>query len=241
MNITNLVDVILFLFIACWGLAGFGRGFIKQGVMTIGTVLTFILAFYLKNPVAEFLSLNLPFFKFGGIILGATSMNILFYQLVSFIIVLCLLEVILKALIKASGIIETLLKITIIFGIPSKILGLILGIIEGVVVAHIGLFFLNQPMFGLDMKDATLAQNVMSVPGLSNITHTMKEVFDDIYELLDEHKDSNSSNSYNLGVIDVMLKHKVITVEYVEKLQDKGKLDDIKGLEHVVSRYKEEE
>ena len=241
MNITNLVDVILFLFIACWGLAGFGRGLIKQGVMTLGTVLTFILAFYLKNPVAEFLSLNLPFFKFGGIILGATSMNILFYQLVSFIIVLCLLEVVLKALIKASGIIEKLLRITIIFGIPSKILGFILGIIEGVVVAHIGLFFLSQPMFGLDMREATLAQNVMSVPGLSNVTYTMKEVFDDIYELLDEHKDSNASNSYNLGVMDVLLKHKVISVDYVEKLKEKGKLDDIKGLEHIINRYKVEE
>ena len=237
MNITNIVDVILFLFIACWGVAGFKRGFIKQGVMTIGTVIIFILAFYLKNPLAEFLSLHLPFFKFGGMLLGATAVNILFYQLLSFIIILCVLEVILNVLIKASGIIETILKVTIIFGIPSKILGLILGLIEGVIVAHVLLFFASQPIFQLPMEDATLAQHVLKVPGLSNVTGSMMDTFTDIYDLMDEYKDSTNSNGYNLDAIDIMLEHKVITVDYVEKLMDKGKVD-IVGIDNVLNKYR---
>lgn len=237
MNIMNIFDVILFLFIACWGVAGFKRGFIKQGVMTIGLVIVFILSFYLKNPVAEFLSLNLPFFKFGGMLLGATAVNILFYQLISFIIVFCILEAILGALVKASGIIETILKFTIILGIPSKILGFILGIVEGVVVAHVILFFISQPIFNLPLDDAKLVNNVMKVPGLSNVTGSMMDTFTDIYDLMDKYKDSNNSNGYNLDAIDVMLEHKVISVDYVEKLIEKGKVDVV-GIDNILNKYR---
>ena len=108
MNITNIVDIIIVLVLALWGIYGFKRGFVKQGVMTIGTVLMFIIAFYLKNPVAEFLSLTLPFIKIPGL-LGIEALNILFYQIISFIIVVSILEIVLNLLIRLSGIIETLL------------------------------------------------------------------------------------------------------------------------------------
>ncbi len=238
MNMANIIDVIVFLFIALWGVNGLKRGFIKQGVMTIGTVIVFILAFTLKNPIAEFLSLNLPFLTFGGMLLGGTAINILFYQLISFIIIVCLLEIVLKALVKASGIIEMILKFTIILGIPSKILGFILGIIEGVIVAHIALFFITQPIFNLSVENAPLTKTVMKVPGLSGITHSMMETFTDIYELMDKYKDSNDSNGYNLEAIEVMLKHKVISVDYVEKLIKKGKVNVV-GIDNLLNQYRE--
>ena len=64
----SIVDALIILIILACGAIGFKKGVIKQLVSTVGFVLVVVLAFYLKNPVAEFLSLNLPFFTFGGVL-----------------------------------------------------------------------------------------------------------------------------------------------------------------------------
>lgn len=238
MNITNIVDIIIVLTVALWGLYGFKRGFVKQGVMTLGTVLMFIIAFYLKNPVAEFLSLHLPFIKIPGL-LGVEALNILFYQIVSFIIVVSILEIVLNLLIKLSGIIETLLKFTIIFGLPSKILGFILGVVEAIVIVYVVLVFLSQPMFNLKVFDnSSLTPTILNnVPGLSNIARGMVETFTDVYELTDKYSRTNDSDGYTRDAIDIMLKHKVIDVEYVEKLVEQNKVT-ASGIDNVLNNYR---
>lgn len=238
MNITNIVDIIIVLVLALWGIYGFKRGFVKQGVMTIGTVLMFIIAFYLKNPVAEFLSLTLPFIKIPGL-LGIEALNILFYQIISFIIVVSILEIVLNLLIKLSGIIETLLKFTIIFGLPSKILGFILGVVEAVVIVYVVLVFLSQPMFNLKVfNDSKLTPTILNnVPGLSNVASGIVETFTDVYELTDKYSRTNDSTGYTRDAIDIMLKHKVIDVEYVEKLVEQNKVT-ASGIDNVLNNYR---
>ena len=238
MNITNIVDIIIVLTVALWGLYGFKRGFVKQGVMTLGTVLMYIIAFYLKNTVAEFLSLHLPFIKIPGL-LGVEALNILFYQIVSFIIVVSILEIVLNLLIKLSGIIETLLKFTIIFGLPSKILGFILGVVEAIVIVYVVLVFLSQPMFNLKVFDnSSLTPTILNnVPGLSNIAGGMVETFTDVYELTDKYSRTTGSNAYTRDAIDIMLKHKVIDVEYVEKLVEQNKVT-ASGINNVLNNYR---
>lgn len=238
MNITNIVDIIIVLVLALWGIYGFKRGFVKQGVMTIGTVLMFIIAFYLKNPVAEFLSLTLPFIKIPGL-LGIEALNILFYQIISFIIVVSILEIVLNLLIKLSGIIETLLKFTIILGLPSKILGFILGVVEAVVIVYVVLVFLSQPMFNLKVfNDSKLTPTILNnVPGLSNVASGIVETFTDVYELTDKYSRTNDSAGYTRDAIDIMLKHKVIDVEYVEKLVDQNKVT-ASGINNVLNNYR---
>lgn len=238
MNITNIVDVIIVLVVALWGLYGFKRGVIKQGVMTIGTLIMFIIAFYLKNPVAEFLSLNLPFIKISGV-LGVEALNILFYQLISFIIVVSILEIALNLLIKLSGIVETLLKFTIVLGIPSKILGLILGLVEGIVIVYVVLVFISQPLFNLKVfDDSSLTPKILNnIPGLSNVAHGIVETFTDVYELTDKYSKTNDSNGYTRDAIDIMLKHKVINADYVEKLVEKDKVT-APGINEVLKKYR---
>ena len=115
----NIVDALIILIILASGVAGFKRGVLKQTVSTVGFIIVVVLAFYLKNPIAEFLSLHFPFFKFSGSFANVTSLNIILYQIISFILVVLLLEVVLGILIRITGIIEKILKYTIILGIPS--------------------------------------------------------------------------------------------------------------------------
>ena len=239
MDITNIVDVLIILIILLSGVNGYHRGVIKQVVSTVGLLLIIALAFYFKNPLAEFLSFNLPFFKFWGSFSGLTSLNIIFYQLISFMIIFSVLEVVLKFSIKISGLIEKILKYTIILGIPSKILGFVVGVVEGFIVVFVALFFLKQPAFHItQLENSKLADTILnSTPILSGISSDMVEAIDDVYKVIEKYQDEDRNNEkLNLETIDVMLKHKVITPDYVIKLVDIGKIK-VDGIDKVLEKY----
>lgn len=236
----NIVDAIIILLILSCGVAGFKRGVLKQTVSTVGFIIVVVLAFYLKNPIAEFLSLHLPFFKFGGNLANMTSLNIILYQLISFIIVIIILETVLNVLIKITGIIEKILKFTIILGIPSKILGFIVGIVEGFIITFLILFFLRQPSFNLNIFDSSkLTDSILkSTPVLSQVAGDFVDTFNDLYELgNDYYEQKMDANTLNLKSIDVMLEHKIITPDYVMKLIDSKKID-INGIDSIINKYR---
>ena len=145
----GIVDAVIIVLLLFGGVCGFKSGFIKQTVFLIGTILTFIIAYYLKDYLANFLSYNLPFFKFGGAIEGLTSLNIVLYQMIAFLTIQALLGLILGIILKVANFFENVLKATVILSIPSKILGFILGVVEAYVMIFIALFFLSQPAFNI--------------------------------------------------------------------------------------------
>lgn len=236
----NIIDAVIILLILACGVTGFKKGVLKQLVSTVGFVVVVVLAFYLKNPVAEFLSLHLPFFKFGESVVNSASFNIILYQLVSFIIIIIILQAILNVLIKVTGVIEKILKFTIILGIPSKILGFIVGILEGFIITFLVLFFLKQPAFNLKIFEGSKLTNPIlnSTPVLSQIGKSFVNTFDDLYELGNDYIDKKmDANSLNLKSIDVMLEHKIITPGYVRKLVDNNKIN-ISGIDSVINKYR---
>lgn len=235
----NIIDIAIILIILGFGALGAQRGVLKQLVTTVGFIIVVVLSFYLKNPVAEFLSLHLPFFKFGGGVANAASFNIMFYQAISFIIVVILLESILQVLIKVTGVIEKILKFTIVLGIPSKILGFLVGLIEGFVFVFLALFLLNQPSLKIDIvNDSKLTSKILnSTPILSNIAGGMVDTIEDINELVKDYNDDKvDPNSLDLESIDIMLEHKVISTSYVRKLIDNKKIEVV-GIESILNKY----
>ena len=239
-DVMNIVDAIIVLLILACGVAGFKRGVLKQTVSTVGFIIVVILAFYLKNPIAEFLSLHLPFFSFGGNLANTVSLNIILYQLISFILVILVLETVLGILIRITGIIEKILKFTVILGIPSKILGFVVGVVEGFIITFILLFFLRQPGFNLKIFDGSKLTNPIlnSTPVLSQVAGDFVDTFNDLYELGNDYYEQKlDANTLDLKSIDVMLEHKIITPDYVKKLVDNGKIK-IDGIDAVINKYR---
>lgn len=235
----NLIDVILILCILLFGVIGLKRGVIKELTITIGTVIVVVLAFYFKNPLANLFCSIFPFFEFGGAFQGLTVLNLVFYQLIAFILITAVLMLILNVLITASSIFEKFLKMTIILGIPSKILGAIVGLVEGVVVAFVIVFFISQPAFHIDgVQDASVAQFVLnSTPVLSPMTKDLNQAFQDIYELSTIPDKKDNKNEFNKETVDILLKYKVIDADLVTKLIDNGKLK-IVGIDSVLNKYR---
>ena len=222
----NIVDVVIIMGLLLGGVSGLKNGFFKQSVVLVGTILCFILAWFFKNPIANFLSFTLPFFNFVGPFEGLTSLNIVMYQLVAFMLLLLLFSAILAVIIRVTGVFEKILKMTIILGIPSKILGFIVGVFEAYVILFAILFFVNQPAVNLDIVDeSTLAPKIVnSSPGLSNIVGNMNDAVNDIYDITKNYHVNQNVDSFNRKVIDSLLEHKVIDEDYLNKLVSKGKI-----------------
>lgn len=238
MNITNIVDVLIVLIILLCAVTGWKKGGIKQTISTVGFVITLLIAFQLKNPVAEFLSLNLPFFNFSGVFEGVTSLNIIIYQLIAFFLVIVILEAILNVIISVSGVLEKIVRMTIILSLPSKIIGLIVGAIEGFLIVFIALLILNQPMFHLSVFEGSKLTNkvLTSTPVLSNYANGIVSTVTDVYDISIEYNEEKNSEELNRRTVEIMLKHKMIQADYVRKLVDAGKIN-FEGIDALLDQY----
>ena len=186
----NIIDIIIILLILFGGVIGFKKGFTRQLVDTVGTIAVIILSFLLKGYVSVILYKFLPFFNFTNKFAGITSMNILLYEVIAFVLVFVVLHSVLTILKKTTTVFEKLLNATIILGIPSKILGFFVGLVNNFIFVFIGLYLLNLPVFGLTAIQSSSVSNKIlnSTPLLSNICNDTLEVFNEMEVLMEQYQ-----------------------------------------------------
>lgn len=235
----NFIDIIVIIFILIGGIVGFKRGFFNQTISFVGFLLVLILSFLLKNEIATFLCLNFPFFSFGGLFTGVTILNILLYEVIAFIILVIVLSIILKVIIFVTKIFEKILKFTIILGIPSKILGALVGLIEYYIIAFIALFCLNQPTFeSIKLNESKVSMFILhKTPILNRVIENTLDAVDEIYSLTETYDDKDNNTGLNEKTLDILFKYKLVDVETLEKLIEEDKLDLSVS---VLDKYKEE-
>lgn len=221
----NIVDVIIILMVVLGAVIGFKDGVIKRTTSFLGTFLVVVVAFVLKNPLSVVMYENLPFFKFGGLIKGIDIINILVYELIAFSVVAIALGFILKVLITITGLIEKLLKMTVILSIPSKILGIFVGALEYYVYTFIVLVFLNLPAFNIDVvKESDFGNKILiDTPVLSDLVNTTVDTYTEVYNVLHDNK-TMSEVEINEKVLDLLLEKEVITIDSAIKLVDMNKI-----------------
>ena len=176
-----------------------------------------------------------PPFKVNSIFGPLSSLSIIFYQLIAFLILLIIFHFILRIIINLSGILSKIVDTTVILILPNRILGFILGIIEGYVLVFIALNVLMIPLSSNStfMESKTRKFVMEDTPILKdsfgNVNTTLEEIM-----ALDKN---NSENSLNLKVIDILLKNKIVSVSEVKELETNKKIIDIKDLDTVISKY----
>lgn len=235
MNIT-IVDAIILLIILLGGVIGFKEGVIKELTSIIGLVIVVIVSFSLKNYLSVLFYENLPFFNFWGIFKGIQVLNIVFYEMLAFIIIASLLTVAYRILLSITGLIEKILKATIILSIPSKILGFIVGLIEYYIWVYIALFILTLPVINLksiyESKTATFIME--KTPFLSKYTEKTLKIYNDLYEIID-NRENKTNEKVNEEAMNLMLKHEIITKKSAKKLIDSNKV--LVEDEHFLDNY----
>ena len=221
----NIVDAIIILIILLGGVVGFKEGAIKKTTSIVGLVLVVILSFMLKNYLSVFFYENLPFLDLWGAFKGIQVLNIVFYEMLAFLIIASVLTIVYRVLLGITGIIEKLLKATVILSIPSKILGLVIGLLEYYIWIYLVLFILTLPVFNIkDIYESKVATTMITkTPILSKYTGKTVDIYNDLYEIID-NRENKTNEQVNEEAMELMLKHDIITPESAKKLIDKNKV-----------------
>lgn len=225
----NIVDLCIVIVLIFGCLIGWKNGFVKQLVSTLGLVLVFILAFYFKRPISSLFYRWLPFIDFGGIFKGVEVINIIIYEFFSFLVAFCLFMIIFKIALKLSNIVEKLLKVTVILAPPFKILGAIVGLISSFIVTFIVVFFLNLPIFDLDLVNNSKFANVAlyKTTGLSNLCNNTILLYEEINNVKEEYKTNEDKTLLNNKILNLLLEYNYISRDDVDYLISNGKLKNI--------------
>lgn len=224
----SILDIIILGFLVLGFLTGFKRGIVKQGVLTFGTILVVILAFVFKNQLSIVLYQKFPFFTVG-LLENYSILNILLYELISFFILLSIFGLILAIIVKISGIVEKIVRATVILALPSKILGGILGIIEIYVFLYIVLFIVTLPIFTISsnkiiteskLKDKILDNTIL----ISKLSKGINNSVSEIKTLMDSKK-KLGSEEFNCKALKIFIKNKVVSKESITYLKKQNKIN----------------
>ena len=124
-----------------------------------------------------------------------------------------------------TGIIEKVLKATIILSIPSKIIGLIVGIIEMYVYVFVILVVITLPIlitsFIRDSKVANFMLN--NTPVLSPMSDAIVTTYDDVYEIM-KNREKKTDEELNTEVLGLLIKRNILTKESARRLVDDEKI-----------------
>ena len=232
----NIFSVIIILLILLCGVLGSKRGILKELVIIVGTIVVFAIAFFLKDYLASFFCTYLPFFNFRIPLGNLISLNIIFYQLIAFLILVIIFRLILQILIDVTGIFSKIINATIILALPNKLLGFVVGLLEGYILMFIILNVIAIPMSGskLFMESKVRQFIVNDTPVLKDCLGGLNYAIEDVLSLSSE----DDRNTNDLKVIDIMLKYDVVSTDFMDDVKETGKLDDISLLDSVIDKYR---
>ena len=234
----NIVDVIIILALIMGAILGFKNGVLKTTAYFIGTLVVLIISFLFKDIISEILYENLPFINFGGAIKGMQVINVIFYELIAFILLFSILTIFLRFLLVTTGLIEKILKMTIILAIPYKLLGIVIGLLQYYTYIFVILFILNLPVFNINLLEESKYASVIlnNSPLISQVAKRSINVYNEVYNIA-KTRNEKSNEELNRKSLEVMLDNKFITYNSAKKLIDMNKIDvDNK---YFIEKYKE--
>ena len=105
----NIVDIIIILALALSFIIGFKHGFLRELTSLVGIILTYFLAYTFKGFLGDFFCQIFPFSEFSGTIHGLTTLNIIIYELIAFIILFGLFFVIYEVILNVSKLFQKII------------------------------------------------------------------------------------------------------------------------------------
>ena len=233
----SIVDILIIAVILIFAIIGLKRGVFQSLIAIVGFIAVICISYLLKNYIGDFLVLNLPFTKYSFIPGGSLVFNVITYESIAFILMLIVLGLIYKIALTISGVFEKLLKITIVLGIPSKILGFIVGAIEGYIFVYLILFFVIQPYVRINLiEDSKYSEKIKKkTPLLSSFAEDTFVIINEIDETIKIGDDKN----FDIKLTDLILKRKITSVNVMQQLIDDKKIAS-EGIQEIVNNYKTE-
>lgn len=224
----NVVDLGLLIIVILFSLLGLKSGLIKSTVRLFSFLISAIIAYQLKGIVAGFLIDVMPFVNFGGIFEGVTSMNVIFYHGVSFLVIFIILYSILSIVIILAGFLDKLVNLTIILAGPNKLFGAIVGFIHGTMVSFIIIFILAQiPYTQAYIIDSSYGYQLLNrTPIIRTVLADGTVISSEIADLIMNSDISTQEGltQVQTSVMNLYVRYGLITSEKAQELVDDEKV-----------------
>lgn len=235
-----VLDIFICLFVLLGAFIGYKQGAITSILNMIGTLLIFILSFYLKGPVSMILFDAFPFNIESGIFEGISSINFLVYEGIAFVICEIILTIIYKIIIRVTKIFNRAFNKLVILAIPNKIIGALFGALRYFIFIFFLLFVCSLiPYTSKYIKDSNVSLGILNnTPILTNITKDFNNSINDIYSLIDKYDDKTevTKESIDYDTLDILLKYDIVSIDTIKKMNDNGKIK-IDNIDELIDKY----
>ena len=218
----NIVDALIILFLAIGLFVGYKRGAIGMLIGLVSTILVFYLSYYFRKPLAAVLYTRMPAINLGSGFENVFSINILFYNVVAFILLFVILSAIFGIIIKVGNLFSKLVDKTVVLTLPSKLIGMFIGLLESYVFCFIFLLVFSSIAFSNNYINSSKLTNII----LSKTPLTTD--FNNIHAAFKKINDMKDDNNKDLGKdsLDILKKYNIIDDNMIEKLIDAGKIKE---------------
>lgn len=226
----NILDGAIIVLFTLGILYGTKKGFINGALSLVGLVVIVTFSFLFHGMIADVLLKGMPFLKFSGSCKGITSLNILFYEAIGFLLVFFFLLSILGLILKVTGILQKAIDYSIVFTLPSKILGVLVGFVNSLIVIFLLLFILlNINSTRRYVHESKISSFIMEKTFvLSNVTSKYYDSTEEINNVIDTCKNEKKDKKVcNANVANVLIKYNIVDKEDVIDLIESGKLNNI--------------
>lgn len=216
----NVLDICIVFILLLSMFIGYKQGFLKGIISLTGISAIAFVSFLFRDNLADILLKICPFFKFSGEYSGVTSLNILIYEGIAFGIIFIFLLSVLFIILKVTGLIQKIIDISVVFTLPSKILSLAVGLINGIVIVFIGLYvLLNINSMRAYVYNSYISKIILERTAvLSKSTTGNYLAYEEINDSIKSCKKDNNKNKCNTNVANTLIKYDIISKDDVEEL-----------------------
>ena len=153
---------------------------------------------------------------------------------------LAVLTMTLSLIIKISNIIEKLLDITVVFALPFKILGMIVGFLQSLVILYVAIYILTMPVFNMPFfNESKYAKIILDkTPVMSKVTTDAVKTFNEIATFTKKEINISDIDDTNNKIVEIMLKNDAVSIESIELLVKKEKIK-LTNYDELITKYKE--
>lgn len=223
-----ILDIVIVVLILIGGLLGYKKGAIKSLVQLISTVSISIVSLQLRGILASFLIKIMPFFNFGKGAEGLYALNIPFYEGISFVVIFILLYCILNILVGFAGLMELIDKFKIIMDVPSKIGGVVFGLVEMMAFSFVLTFSFMHfiPTQSYVMKSHVSRAIVEKMPVYKPIFFRAVATNENVYRSVRDVKKDKSENKIdtNIDIVRYYVNQGIVKATEIQYNIDNGKL-----------------
>ena len=240
----NYFDIIFGIILIVFGIKGYKRGFFRETLNFVGLIVILYISFLLMAPIGNVLLKTLPFLSLSIIGVEMESLNIFFYQVLSFILLSIILYIIWNFILTITGLLSKIIGLNKLLRLPFRLLGAVVGVISGYVILFLILLVIAIPLNSRftsykdsKLKDHIINNKLLFTKEVVKLNDSINEIYDLTYVIDKDEKRLKHSDIYNAKVMDIMLKNRMVEKETIDELIKRNKIHTYGELNKILEKY----